>query len=110
MISTIYNKKSFVIKNEEIKQWFFRQKCSKWCPFALMQHCSRPISEAHTLLNTCGTDCHTCCNNSLLHIFRCDRMSHVLHKKKLNGVMSGERAGHEIGPPHPIHLGRFYWV
>jgi len=27
----------------------------------------------------------------------------VPHKKKLNGVMSSERAGHEIDPPHPIH-------
>jgi len=26
-----------------------------------------------------------------------------LHKKKSSGVMSGERAGHEIDPLRPIH-------
>jgi len=27
----------------------------------------------------------------------------VPYKKKSSGVMSGERAGHEIGPSRPIH-------
>jgi len=30
----------------------------------------------------------------------------VPHKKKLSGVMSSERAGHEIGPPRPIRFGK----
>jgi len=37
--------------------------------FALMQHCNRSISEARTFLNL-RTDCRTCRNNSLLHIFK----------------------------------------
>jgi len=45
------------------------------CSFALMQHYNRSIPEAiHFLtLAACATDCRTCCNNSLLHIFRCSR-------------------------------------
>jgi len=39
--------------NKEIKQWFLRQKCLKWCPFALMQRCNHSIPEACTLFNTC---------------------------------------------------------
>jgi len=74
--------------------------------FALMQHCNRSISEARTFLNL-RTDCRTCRNNSLLHIFKVwalpDIQCFLMFIKKSSSVMSGERTGHEIGPPRFIH-------
>jgi len=79
-----------------------------------MQHFNRSIPEARTLLNTCRL--------IIAHaaIIRCFIFSGVVgtswytmffyvpHKKKSSDIMSGERAGHEIGPPRPIDLGRFH--
>ena len=96
---------------------YFHKRCSKRPPCIWRQACTRLVIHLVTLSIVPGVSriCQKPCSTLFRSISACsiDVACTIdfkcLHKWKSSGFKSGERAGHAIGSPRPIHLFAKCW-